>query len=290
MRALSETHLWGPKEKGDTGDPKNVDTGHWKNRWNLWGDVRISSTPQQVTTGVGTFVSGFATNVSNLPVNQLAQSADFLTGLEYRLHTWVLDSGFRMIGLVGDFGAVGSFQSSDSQMQVFDVPSQKFPQYAAFAQAFPTAANAKYIGFVPPNRDRFYRSYGVGFRVTTFGPKDSIGPPATYTFTVGQDESITGGLFRSVVGRFDVFFPLPISTSGNYNGIYLFGTSNLRLSKATAIPTFALQDPNATSTTVQPYDPGLALVTVRTTRDTYRIGVGVDLVNLIQSISQSIKK
>ena len=41
---------------------------------------------------------------------------------------------------------------------------------------------------------------------------------------------------------------------------------------------------------VQPYDPGLALVTVRTTRDTYRVGVGVGLVNLIQSISARIKK
>src|SRR6266849_967885 len=60
MRTLSSKHLW-------------------EGQWNLWGDVRIASSPQQITTGVGTFVSNFATQVSNLPVNQLAQSADFQT-------------------------------------------------------------------------------------------------------------------------------------------------------------------------------------------------------------------
>src|SRR5260370_25194553 len=87
MRGLSSEHLW-------------------EGRWNLWGDVRIASSPQQVTTGVGTFVSSFATQVSNLPVNQLAQSADFQTGLEYRLHTWEPESAYRMVGLVGYFGAM----------------------------------------------------------------------------------------------------------------------------------------------------------------------------------------
>jgi hypothetical protein len=124
-RALSESHLWGTRER-----VTDKETGHWKNRWNLWGDVRISSTPQQVTSGIGTFVSDFATQVSNLPVNQLAQSADFQTGMEYRLNTWVLSAnkagndgtkpvvGYRTIGLVADFGAMGSFESPDKQMQI----------------------------------------------------------------------------------------------------------------------------------------------------------------------------
>jgi hypothetical protein len=293
MRALSETHLWGPKEKAGDAEAK----GMWKNRWSLWGDVRISSTPQQITTAVGTFVSSFATTVSNLPVNQLAQSADFQTGWEYRMHTLVRASGYRMIGLVADFGALGSFQEPSSQMQIYDVPSQSSPQYALFAQTFPTAVNYKYVGFVPPNRERFYRSYGAGFRVTTF-PKDNT-PPATYTFTAGQDEAITGGIFRSVVSRFDVFYPMPFPGANNaFKSFYLFGTSNLRLSTARNVPTFALQNPNAPppgsttppATLVQPYDPGLAVVTVRSTRDTYRIGVGVDLIGLITTLANPPSK
>jgi len=281
MRALSSTHLWGKPG------------GKWyQNRFNVWGDVRVASTPQQITTGVGQFVTNFSTQVSNVPVNQLAQSADFQSGLEYRLHTWARPSGNRMIGFVADFGALGEFQPPDAEMQIFNVPSKTSAQYADFAKAFPTAANATYVGFVPPNRERFYRSYGGGFRITTFASEDSLAPPATYMFTAGQDELITGGIFRSVVGRFDVFYPLKITSSGKYNLIYLFGTANLRLSKATTVPTFALQNPNALNAAgqppanpIQPYDPGLAVVTVRATRDTYRIGVGVDLVNLIQSIA-----
>lgn len=281
-RALSSTHLWGSCD-----DNGSCTSG----RWNLWGDVRIASAPQQVTSGVGTFVTNFATEVSKLPVNQLAQSADFQTGLEFRLHTFVRKPsdtvlGYRTVGLVGYFGAQGTFQPPSSQEEVFYVPAKTSPQYVSFAKQFPAAANTQYIGFVPPNRERFYRSYGFGWRVTTFEKDQPLAPPATYTFTVGQDESITGGIFRSVVGRFDVFYPLPTGNSqtGAYKFFYLFGTANLRFSKAVNIPTFALQE---APTSVEPYNPGVALVTVRTTRDTYRIGAGVDLVNLIQSLSKA---
>jgi len=268
MRALSDDQLW---EEGT--------------HWNLWGDARIASAPQQVTTGVGTFATDFATQASNLPVNQLAQSADFQTGLEYRLHTWEPPHSHRMVGLIGYFGAMGAFQPPDSQMEIFNVPDKTSLQYPDFIKQFPTATNALYVGFVPPNRERFYRNYGFGVRLTTFDRDAPLAAPATYALSLGQDEAITGGHFQSVVGKIDVFYPLPLSGPGGaYKCIYLFGNVNLRLSKATNIPTFALQNPNANGVTVQPFDPNLAVITVPSTRDTYRIGIGVDLVNLIQSI------
>jgi hypothetical protein len=254
-------------------------------RWNLWGDVRIASSPQQVTTGVGTFATNFATQVSNLPVNQMAESAEFKSGLEYSLHTWERDPGNRRIGLIGYFGAMGVFQPPDEQMQIFTVPDKTSLQYPAFAASFPSAANAKFVGFVPPNRERFFRNYGLGARITSFSRDDSLAPPATYTLSFGEDEAVTGGIFRSVVSQFDVFYPLPTSkANGHYKFIFLFGTANLRLSKASNIPTFALQNPNSNGVTVQPFDPNLAIVTVRSTRDTYRIGAGIDVISLIRSI------
>lgn len=263
----------------------------WEGRWNLWGDVRIASSPQQITTGVGEFVSGFSTQVSKLPVNQLAQSADFDSGIEYRLHTWTPQGAYRMAGLIGYFGAMGAFDAPQSQMEIFDVPPKNSLQYPSFVAQFPTAANATYVGFVPPNRQRFYRNYGVGVRLTTFDKDNNLAPPATYAFSIGQDESITAGTFQSVVGKFDVFYPLPVSfgDGGAYKFLYLFGTANLRLSKATTVPTFALQNPNANGVTVQPYDPNLAIVTQGNTRDTYRIGAGADLVNLLRSIKPKSK-
>lgn len=268
MRSLSNDHLWE------------------KHNWNLWGDVRIASSPQQITTGVGTFATNFATQVSNLPVNQLAQGADFQTGLEYVLRGWEPNVSYRMLGLVGYFGALGVFQPPDAQIQIFNVPDKTSLQYPAFAAQFPSAANATYVGFVPPNRERFYRNYGFGVRITTFDKDQPLAPPATYTLSFGEDEAITGGIFRSVVGKIDVFYPLPLAgASGKWKFLYLFGNANLRLSKATSIPTFALQNPNANGTTVQPFDPRLAIVTIPSSRDTYRIGAGVDLINLIQSMA-----
>lgn len=266
MRALSSEPLW--KE----------------HNWNLWGDVRISSSPQQVTAGVGTFATNFATQVANLPVNQLAQGADFQTGLEFGLHTWESDHHYRVPGLIGYFGALGEFQPPDAQMQIFNVPDKASLQYPAFIASFPSAANAKYVGFVPPNRERFYRNYGFGLRLTTFDKDNPLSPPATYTLSLGQDEAITGGTFHSVVGKFDVFYPLPLTSTDAFKFIYLFGTANLRLSRATSLPTFALQNPNANGITVQPFDPNLAIITLPNTRDTYRIGVGVDLLNLYTTI------
>jgi hypothetical protein len=272
MRSLSDDHLW------------------QKHNWNLWGDARIASSPQQITTGVGTFATNFATQASNLPVNQLAQGADFQTGLEYVLREWEPNVSYRMLGLVGYFGAMGVFQPPDAQMQIFNVPDKTSLQYPAFAAQFPTAANARYVGFVPPNRERFYRNYGFGVRITTFDKGQPLAPPATYTLSFGEDEAITGGIFRSVVGKIDVFYPLPLSgASGKYKFLYLFGNANLRLSKATSIPTFALQNPNDNGTTVQPFDPNLAVITIPSSRDTYRIGAGVDLINLIQSIAGNDK-
>jgi len=269
MRALSTRHLW-------------------EGRWNSWGDVRIASFPQQVTTGVGMFASNFTTQVSNLPVNELAQSADFQTGLEYRVKTWdTTQDAHRMLGAVAYFGALGAFQPPDAQMQIFTVPDKNSQQYPTFAKAFPSAANAKFVGFVPPNRERFFRSYGVGFRMSSFSSETSIAPPATYTVTFGQDEAVTSGVFTSVVSRIDAFQPMPIpTTDGRWNLLYLFGTANLRLSKAQSVPAMALQNPNANGITVQPFDPNLAVVPVPNTRDTYRIGVGMDVINLIRSFKK----
>jgi len=276
VRDLSKQHLWE------------------EHAWNLWGDVRVASSPQQVSTGVGSFATNFATQVSNIPVNQLAQSADFQTGLEFVLHTHTNDAStkHRALGLIRYVGAMGVFQPPDAQMEIFDVPAQTSLQYAEFAKAFPTAAGAKYVGFVPPNRERFYRSYGLGVRVSTYDDAAPLAPPGIYTISFGQDEAITGGRPLSVVGKIDVFYPIHIpkgSTDGKYDFFFLFGNANLRLSKAVSNPTFALQNPNAGGTTVQPYDPNLAVITVSSARDTYRIGVGVDLLHLIQAFKQQPK-
>lgn len=52
-------------------------------RW--FGNVRIASYPQQITSGVAEFATGFAAQVAKLQVNQLARSGEFNMGLDWRL-------------------------------------------------------------------------------------------------------------------------------------------------------------------------------------------------------------
>jgi hypothetical protein len=111
-------------------------------------------------------------------------------------------------------------------------------------------------------------------------------------FTLGQDESITGGHLQGIVARFDGFYPLPLSTThdGRWNFLYLFGTTTFRLAKGINRTPLVLQgvvaSTGATGVTgaVSPYGNNVWIVSTPATQDTYRIGFGVDLVNFFRSI------
>ena len=270
-------------------------------RFNVWGNVRIASAPQQITTSLSQF--SIAAEAGKVKVNELAQSAEFQSGIEFRIKCWhpgetenTCDSKHkdkadghamkprRYFGLVAYFGAQGLLDDPVKKLTVFDVPVPGSLQRDRFLKTFPSIpATAQYAGFVPPDRERFYRQYGAGIRFTTH--RGNIAPPATYTATFGQDELITGGRFRSVVGRFDVFYPLPL-TKGDTKAdfIYLFGTANLRLSAAKNLDAFVLNPSAATAAA----SPNMAVVTIASTRDTYRIGVGIDVISMIQSFKPKL--
>ena len=151
----------------------------------------------------------------------------------------------------------------------------------SFSAAFPQAAGATYIGFVPPQRLQFYRSWGAGVRLTTAYPGGAP-PAATYTISAGQDEAVTGGRLHGAVGKIDVFYPLPL-TIKQFRWIYLFGNVALRLGRARNLGTFDLAPAPAT---VSGSDPDVAIVAVPSNRDAYRIGIGVDAVALVCAIGK----
>ncbi len=253
------------------------------NRSNLWGNVRIASAPQQATTGEMT-ASDFAANpqgaAGEVKVNQLAQSAEFQVGLELKAKVFKQGSRRRMLGFILFGGASGVFTQPAFNGSVFNVPGPNDRQSALFQQRYPSAKDALFVGFVPPDRRRFYRFYGGGLRLTTFELDKPYAPPATWTLTLGQDESITGGILRSVVARIDVFYSLPVGKAdGRYKFLFLFGTANLRLNSDTGDTPLILQK----APDVPLSDGRVAIVTSRSTRDTYRIGLGIDVLNLLRS-------
>ena len=98
--------------------------------------------------------------------------------------------------------------------------------------------------------DRFYRQYYGGVRVQSTQRSHVV------DVSLGQNEAITGGSLRGTVMRVDSFYALPVS-GGNF--FYLFGTVMLR----------------ATPGAPGSGDGG---------HDSYRVGVGVDLVQMLKAL------
>jgi hypothetical protein len=97
--------------------------------------------------------------------------------------------------------------------------------------------------------------------------------------TVGQDEAITGGRLRHFVLRIDGIHPLW------YNSwLYLFGTAAIRLQRNDFRETLIL---DADSSGAKPSDPNVALLPLKQpNKDFYRIGVGINFTQLLESLKK----
>jgi hypothetical protein len=277
------------------GKGKNV----YDNRFNLWGQVRVASSPQQRTIPLSQFAAGFAQQLGNVPVNELAQSAEFLTGFELRppLTTWETDTRIRTFGFVGFFGANGAFKDPTTQAKIFRVPPTDSPQWANFVSQFKEfesdafRSKATFLALVPPDRERFYRQYGFGIRYSSYVKDDLESPASMLTATVGQDQSITHGRYVGTVLKIDAFYPMPFDKA---SFVYLFGTANLAVAKPQERTPLALElvsgdcASNAPSADigvkcgVKPFQDNVAVRAVPSSRDTYRIGVGIDAIGLLK--------
>src|SRR5271165_7136762 len=51
-------------------------------RFLLWGNVRVASVPQQVSSALSLLAPGSGTALPSVNINQLVQSAEFLNGVE----------------------------------------------------------------------------------------------------------------------------------------------------------------------------------------------------------------
>jgi len=272
-------------------------------RLSLWGDVRVASAPQQITIPVSQFAAGFAEAAGNVPVNKLALGGEFVTGFEVHLRKpFDGTEKKRTIGFVGFFGANGAFSDPVSRGAIFRAVSKSSPQWQNFMANFPAYTgpnaldpdgNGKYVALVPPDRERFYRQYGFGLRYTAYSKSMSYAPPEMYTVTIGQDQSITGGRYHGAVLKLDAFYPLPLNIK-DIPFIYLFGTANLAIARPqdrvplamqlVSTPCVTTNDPGKGETCdVVPYGNNVAVFPISSSRDTYRMGIGMDLVALLKA-------
>jgi hypothetical protein len=265
--------------------------------------VRVASYPQQINAPVAAFAADLSNQILSQPVNRLAQTAEFVSGLEWRIAQFgrSINGNDRderqrfALSLFAGGGAAGPLEPIDT-VQIFETPAAASPQRPAFEQNYSSAKNSPYIGFVSPDRDRFFRQYSGGLRLTTFYVNKAqagrpeqpyLAAPAFVSVSLGQNEMITGGRMRGVVGRFEAFYPLVLfgDRSDRAGIVYLFGTAILHLGGANQSDPFILKPAPAG---VQAYDASVALVTSATNRDVYVMGVGLDLGQLLRKPSKLI--
>jgi hypothetical protein len=159
------------------------------------------------------------------------------------------------------------------------------------------------VAYVPTDRSRFYPQYYAGVRLKTFyyqtGGKNAatefgglcadrqageVCPvfPGTFDLGVGQNAAVSGGNLHGWVLRAEAFYPLPFAPT-----FHLYFTSLIHLGGREFTSTSTPVILNPTSPFVDLASPNVALVPVAApNRDFYRLGVGVDLAQLLSELKK----
>jgi hypothetical protein len=265
----------------------------------LWGDARFASFPQQNgPSNLSGLTSGFLDAFTAAQPNKLIQSFDFLAGVDVRIIP-LNDKGYfslmpgtrqrTSLSLIASFGAITPLSTSNDQAELFAaIPKKDGKTDPEFLKLFPGSEGKDNIAFVNPVRDRFFRQYYGGLRVKTFfydKHNELINRfPAIIDFSVGHNEAVTGNL-KDLVFKLEGFYPFPFKDASFF---YLYGTALMKLGgkNQSDLPIF-LKPPTDGATLS---DPGTLIVPVdsnpflRSTRDSYRLGVGVNIIELINKL------
>jgi hypothetical protein len=269
--------------------PKGFDFGP---RVRVFSDVRITTVPQQIKSGIGEFTAQFAQQVAEVKVNEVAQATEFLAGTEIRLHgiEKALSSfdGETLqrftINLLFQGGATTPLTPREI-LDVFDIRAGTLNsiERARLEARFPQTKGSDYVAFTTLDRDRFFRQYYGGFRFKTYYfDKDDkrLGRfPSTLDVSFGGNEAVTGGRFHGGVLRIDFFQSIPVG--GWAGSVFFYGTFLLKPARTNIVDPLLLRP--ASGVTV-PADNVAVVFSPQINRDYYRIGFGVELISLFRQL------
>jgi hypothetical protein len=241
-----------------------------KNKWLVWGDIRLTTTPQQVAAFASSATNAVAAATAD-KINDLATSFDFKIGPEFQFNP----KADTRLSLIAGFGAISTLTGPPKGSPIFKLPANTSTQYANFVSQYPEAltAGATHIAFVPQEQDRFYRQYFAGFRVRSYHGKQF---PSMFDVTFGQNSAVTEGKLRHFVLGFEGSHHIPLLK----NAIYIFGSANLKVGGPKFRSTPFVLDP--ADATVKLSDPTVVITSRQSNRDFYRLGFGIDLIELFK--------
>jgi hypothetical protein len=269
-------------------------------RASFWGSVRLTSVPQQISTPLVTFAPGFLAPINDTNINKLVQGFDFLFGPEMGIgrgfSKGTIGTAFLPTGTPGTkqkfsaylfagFGASSPLTPRDT-VQIFKVPTNPKDLERIIGVGNTLPEGTEFIAFADPERDSFFRQWYAGLRLKTHyfrkasnGRLDIINRPGgMFDIGVGQNEAVTGGRLHGMVMRFDGFYPLPVS---NRSILYLYGNAYINLRRHANI-TDPLILATAPSDVTVPAANVFVVPNPPSSRDLYRIGIGVNLIELFR--------
>jgi hypothetical protein len=196
-------------------------------------------------------------------VNKLTLGFEFVAGPEIR----IAKAGRTHISFIGGWGAVTPLSPTQAT-QIFKTPDLSSSQAKRFFEKYPGAIGKQFIAFTTPERDD-----DNGDLLDQF--------PGMFDVTFGQNEAVTGGTFHKFVVGLEGFYSLPF---GERRFLFLFGSAKFKAGGAkTKEAPFIL---DTAESSVLPTDPKVFLADpTPSNRDTYRLGFGVDLIEIFKAAS-----
>ena len=297
-----------------------------KLRW--FGEVRVTSSPQQVSTSLAEFVPAFGQLFGQLKPVELAQSAEFLGGLGWRVASFRSffrngDDTHSRIGVYAlvTAGATGRL-GDPPKPQIFAVPSKDDAQAKLFNALFnqtldqstgklvdlPKSAQIPYsdpatapnhVGFIEKDSSRYTSQYFGGFRFLDQYIESAASRAASrLDLLIGQNQAVTGGMWRGLVVRLEGFVPIPLGSSNKMTDvIYVYGNVQLATSKSQDAQRLDVIRSQygadkvflKPGVDIAPSDPKLYIRnTDHLNRDFYRIGAGIDFFRLVKNYRETV--
>ena len=279
--------------------------------FSVWTDFRLSSAPSQRFLNLKSITTDFLNSDKAFGENEVVQTFRVNAGIDIRLLKEgniipFFSPGKSSFSLIAG-GGVSSPLSKPNQAlaEIFEIPlvidpnnpenQVPSPQFEKFysrlrgniekidlPDLLPSSRN---IAFVNEERVRFERRLFVGGRLKVNFFEDRFRQrnmsPAIFDLTVGADEAVTGRL-RSPVMSFDGFTPLPFGNDVFY--LYAGGSLKLERNAFANVPSIFLRSSAFTSSTLEAPTtlivPGRQNPFVRSSRDTYFFGIGIDFMRL----------
>lgn len=257
----------------------------------VWGNVRLASLPKANSKTIGALSTEYFDDYSSLKLNDIGQSVEILGGLDITL--WKIGKKeacdhYFTLGMIVAAGVVAPIASENEVIPRYKI-SEEFKEKYGYTDA--DLGTKKYVSFVPPDTNRFYRQYYLGLRLKTYGKDNSS--PGMLDFSIGLNDAVLpdqGDASDKVVFRLDAFLPYEIDEGIK---LYLFGTAILNTSKGKLQNPLFLKD---VTNDVPISSPDLLRISVPgehlnySSKDFYRIGIGIDFSGLLNKKKPQKKK